>query len=292
MMDWFKSNPATGAIAAAAVLVVVVGGYLAYTEAARFDEEQTLFSEKAAKLQGLWANVPFPDAANAKAAEEETEQAKQSLSELAKTFGAAEMPVLAPQAFQDELSKAVKMVQAMSAERGVKLPDGFYLGFEAYETQPPPDAVSSQLGLQLRAIQAVVTKLIEQKATSVDALVRTPLPGESGVKSAETAVEKQAANSDSASDFELLPFDIVFTADQTSFRLVLNAISDLKPPVFVRLVTIANSMPQPPAKSTPLESSGAVSGTEDNSEIKPVLGDENLRVELRLASVAGQAKAP
>ncbi|MEY3480984.1 MAG: hypothetical protein RIQ71_1759 [Verrucomicrobiota bacterium] len=295
MMDWFKTNPMTGAIAAAALLVLLVGGYLTYSQAARFSEEQTLFDEKVAQLQSLRGNKPFPDAANAEAAEKEAEQAKAALSELEKAFGSIEAPKLGPQAFQDELSKAVKEMQTLSADKGVKLADGFYLGFEAYETQPPSEAVSSQLGLQLRAIQAVVRALIESKTTSVDALVRTPLPGEYGAKSADVADGKQPPANEASSSFELLPFDIAFTADQPSFRLALNRISDLKPPVFVRLAAITNSMVQPPAKSAlpeAPETTEAPVETADSPGIKPVLGRESLHVELRLASVAGQPKVP
>jgi len=287
-MDWLKNNPVLGALAAAALLVVLLGGYFAYSASARFSEEQMLFDGKKSQLESLRTSKPYPDAANAEAAERETKEAAEMLAALGKSFNAP-MPALTPQAFQDELSSAVKEIQALAAQKGVTLGEEFYLGFEAYEAQPPSEAVAAQLGLQLRSIAATVRALIDSEAKSVESVTRPPLPGESG---ATVAADKASAEEKPGS-FSLLPFDVAFTADQPSFRLALNRITELKPPVFIRLASIENSSPQPPPKSaaadaTPQEPAADATGEKG---IEPILGREFLRVELRLASVAGQTES-
>lgn len=284
-MDWLKNNPVLGALAAAALLVVLLGGYFAYSASARFSEEQMTFDGKKSQLETLWTSKPYPDAANAEAAEREAKDTADMIAALGKLFSAP-MPALTPQAFQDELSSAVKEIQALAAQKGVVLGEEFYLGFEAYETQPPSETVAAQLGLQLRSIEATVRALIDSEAKSVESVTRPPLPGESG---ATVAANKDPAE-DKPKSFALLPFDVAFTADQPSLRLALNRVSELKPPVFIRLVSIENSSPQPPPKSggadaPPQEPTADATGKQG---IEPILGREFLRVELRLASVAGQ----
>lgn len=286
-MDWLKSNPVLGALAAAALLVVLLGGYFAYSASARFAEEQMLFDGKKSQLESLRTGKPYPDAANAEAAESETKEAADMLAKLGKSFSAP-MPALTPQAFQDELSSAVKEIQALAAQKGVALGEEFYLGFEAYEAQPPSETVAAQLGLQLRSIEATVRALIESEAKSVEGVTRSPLPGESGA-----AVADKEATKEKAKTFALLPFDVAFTADQPSFRLALNRVSELKPPVFIRLVSIANSSPQPPPKSAATDAPAQEPTADATGEkgIEPILGREFLRVDLRLASVAGQPES-
>jgi len=287
-MDWLKSNPVLGALAAAALLVVLVGGYFTYSASALFAEEQAVYDGKKSQLESLRTGKPYPDAANAEAAERESKEAAEMLAELGKAFSAP-IPALTPQAFQDELSTAVKEIQSLAAQKGVALGQEFYLGFEAYEAQPPSEVVAAQLGLQLRSIEATVRALIESEAKCVESVTRLPLPDEPG---AAAAAVKEATE-EKPKSFALLPFDVVFTADQPSFRLALNRVSELKPPVFIRLVSVANSSPQPPPKSTDADTPAQEPAADAVGEkgIEPILGRELLRVDMRLASVAGQPES-
>lgn len=303
MTDWFKSNPFLGALLSVAVLLVLLGGYLVFLQASRLGEEQSAFDEKKMLLARLQGSKPFPNQAHVEATEKETAEVQGLLEDMAKSFR-IEAPPVGPQAFQDTLSKMVREISEAAASKGVALPENFYLGFETYETQPPPPEAAAQLALQLRSIHAVAKTLIDSKVISLGPITRAPLPGESA-QTAKEAVdeggdkkqkmkkeEKRKKKKEEAPSFALAPFDVNFTADQPSFRLAFNRLLDISPPIFVRLVAAANSQPLPPAKAAAKETAPASEQAEETPGIKPVLGRETLTVDLRLASIATAAESP
>jgi hypothetical protein len=82
---------------------------------------------------------------------------------------------------------------------------------------------------------------------------------------------------------------VEFVADQSSFRSALSAITTAQPMVLVRLVSVANSSPAPPAKESTgatQETAEAAATTEGTGEIPVAFGKETLNVKLRLASVS------
>ena len=295
MTDWLKSNPFLGALLSAAALVLLLGGYLVFSQAARLGEEQTAFEEKKMLLGRLQGSKPFPNQINVEATEKETAEAQALLDDIAKSFR-VEVPAAEPQAFQDTLSKMVKEISESAAAKGVALPEGFYLGFETYETQPPPPEATAQLALQLRSIHAVAKTLIDSKVSALGPITRAQLPGDG----APSADEENEANNDKKRkkkkedlpSFAMAPFDVNFTADQPSFRLAFNRLLEISPPIFVRLVAVANSQPIPPAKAAAEEAAPAKEEAAEPAGIKPVFGRETLTVDLRLASISTAAESP
>ena len=294
-MDWLKQNPFQGALALAAALVLLVGGYLVFSEAARHTTERENFDASKASLEALLQTKPFPSEANVKAADDELAETVKLLDDLAKQFDPGDTD-LTPQAFQDELSQAVQEITGLAAQKGATLPEGFYLGFESYEAQPPAPEAAPALGGQLRAILAVVRSLLEARVQSIVSVSRPALPQESA-EEAKDAEAKQEAAAESAprADFDLAPFDISFVADQASFRTAFNRLPELKPQVLVRLVSLANSAPVPPSKSggeaDPVAANPA--GQEQAaSTVRAVVGRETVRVDLRLASAIKTNQAP
>lgn len=297
-MDWFKKNPFLGGIAVAAVLILAVGGYLVSGAMGRLSEAQATFDSKKAELENLQRNKPFPDQANVDAAQKETQQAAQLLGTIAKKFEVA-VPALTPQEFQDDLSKRVKEIVKLAADKGVTLPEKFYLGFESYETAPPSASIAPQLGLQLQSIQAVTRILIESQVKSIGPIQRVPLRGEAGAAEPAKADTQSAKKGGKAatpgkSTFGMAPFDVSFTSDQPSARTAFNRILDITPPVFVRLVAFTNSALKSPSKAAEgtraqPTAEGTAEGTAESTGIKPVFGRETITVNLKLASITGNS---
>lgn len=292
-MELFKKNPFLAALGSAALLILLVGGYLVFAQAGRLAEEETAFAEKKTALARLQANKPFPDQNHVAAMQDETKQTAALLEAVAKGFEVS-APALSPQAFQDELNKLVRDISEKAAQKGVALPKDFYLGFETYETQPPPAAAAAQLGLQLRAIHAVANVLVESQAKSLGAIVRAPLRGEVAEEEVEAEEKpRKKQKEESAPAFAMAPFDINFTADQSAFRTAFNRILDISPPIFVRLVAIANSSPAPTPKTDPAAAEAEPKpGEKETAGIKAVLGRETITVDLRLASIAAVNSSP
>lgn len=287
MTDWFKNNPFLAAVSTTAAVLLVAGGYFLFAEMGRFGEEQFSFDQKKMQLQRLQRNKPYPNQANVEATRKEAEEATSLLQELAKELAVA-TPSTTPQAFQDELAGMVKEIAEKAAAKKIGLPENFYLGFEQYETQLPSADIAPRLSSQLRSIHAVALVLLESQVESLGSIVRTPVRGEtsSGTPQEEAEEGRKKKRESQAPELEMVPFDVTFNADQSAFRTAFNRISELQPPVFVRLVGLENSSPLPPSKAADPEASGAqAEQPAPQSGIRPVVGRETVNVSLRLASV-------
>jgi hypothetical protein len=287
-MNWFKDNPFAGALSAVTALLTLAALYFAYTQNASFVEQTDAFAANNASLGRLQSAKPFPNDANLKAAEEEAKSAGKILGDLAAEVARQTTPLdpnLTPRDFQDKLSAATAAADEAAATAGIGLSEDFYLGFSAYKAQPPSEAAAPVLGQQLETIANVTSLLIKSGIRQLVGIDRAPLRAEEPKSEEE---ENKSASGELAA-VQLAPFDVEFVADQSSFRSALSAITTAQPVVLVRLVSVTNSSPAPPAK----ESAGATqeaaepaAKTEGAIEIPVAFGKETLNVKLRLASVS------
>jgi len=282
-MDWFKQNPFLGGLAAAAAVLLLGSGYFLFDAYSRYQTEAAAFEEQRLALGRLQDNKPFPNEENVRLAREEVDGARGILEEIGRSLN-VKLTALTPQAFQDQLREKVNDIASRAAANGVTLGEGFYLGFEAYETQPPPAEAAAPLALELQAIHTVASILVEAKVQQIASITRRPLVSESAPR-ASGEKNKKAAEND-LPDLVLAPFDVSFAAEQSAFRIAFNRILEVDPPVFVRLIGVDNSAPAAPAKNA------EAGETEPDGMLKPVLGREVAIVNLRLAAVsAGSVQA-
>ena len=287
-MNWFKENPFSGALVAATAFLTLLGLYFAYTQNASFVEQTDAFAANNSSLGRLQSSKPFPNDANLKAAEEEAKSAAKILGDLAAEVARQTTPLdpnLTPRDFQDKLSAAAATAEAAATSAGVSLPEDFYLGFSAYKAQPPSEAAAPVLGQQLETIANVTGLLLKSGIRQVVGIDRPPLRAEESESEEKRGEPTQAE----LAAVQLAPFDVEFVADQSSFRSALSAITTAQPMVLVRLVSVANSSPAPPAKESTggtQETSEPAATTEGAGEIPVAFGKETLNVKLRLASVS------
>jgi len=287
-MNWFKANPFVGALVASTAILMLAGLYFAYTQHTAFIEQTDAFASNNSSLASLQSAKPFPNEANLKAAEEEAKSAAKILGDLAAEVARQSIPLdptLTPRDFQDKLSAAAATAEKAANSAGVSLPEDFYLGFSAYKAQPPPEAAAPVLGQQLETIANVTGLLLKSGIRQLVGIERAPLRAEGP----EIAGEQDTPTKAQLAAVELAPFDVEFVAEQSALRGALSAIITAQPMVLVRLVSVTNSSPAPPAK----ESAGATqesappgSATEGSGEIPVAFGKETLNVKLRLASVS------
>lgn len=290
-MNWFKQNPFLGALSLVAGLLFLAAGYFLFDAHSRYTAEVASYEEQKLSLGRLQSNKPFPSEENVSLTQEELDSARSVLAEIGQSFEVT-VPSVTPQGFQDLLREKVNDIASRATANGVALGEGFYLGFEAYETQPPLAAAAGPLALQLESVHAVTGILVEAKVKEITAISRPPLAAETSAPAAEEEGDQDrrrprkkedeaAAATDAAlPDLVLAPFDVRFIAEQSAFRAAFNRILESDPPVFLRLLGVTNTAPTGPAKTAASDDeSGA--GT-----IKPVLGQELAVVNLRLAAVS------
>jgi hypothetical protein len=291
-MDWFKQNPFLGLLALVTAVLLLGSMYFLYDAHSRYQTEATLHEEQKRSLKSLQGNKPFPSEENVRLTQEELDAARSMLADIGKSFE-VETPATTPQGFQDLLREKVNDITSRAAANGVTLGEGFYLGFEAYETQPPPAAAAGPLALQLESIHGVAGMLVDAKVREIAAIARQPLAAEGAAAEDNDEDERKPrrkrdqdtpASSQELPDLVLAPFDVRFIAEQSAFRTAFNRILESQPPVFVRLVGVTNSVPAGPTKAS-------AAGEEADAEvIKPVLGQELAIVNLRLAAVSVGAR--
>jgi len=285
--DWFKQNPFVGGITALTAVLALAGLYFAYSHSASLTEQTDLFATNTSAASQLQSAKPFPNKENIEAAESELKQATKVLEDLATEVSkqtVAADPALTPRAFQDKLSAAAASAESSAAATGVSIPEDFYLGFTGYKAEPPSQAAAPMLGQKLETIASVTAILLKSGVKQLVAIERAPLAAE---KPSETD-EDTGAESDSTTA-QLAPFDVEFVADPASFRSALSAIITSRPIVMVRLVSVSNSNPAPPAKESTTanqEPTEPPSTSEMAAQIPVVFGKETLTVKLRLASVS------
>jgi hypothetical protein len=287
-MNWFKDNPFVGALVASTALLTLAGLYFAYTQNSAFVEQTDAFAANNSSLGRLQSAKPFPNEANLKAAEEEAKSAAKILGDLAAEIARQSTPLdsnLTPRDFQDKLSAAAATVEKAATSADVGLPEDFYLGFSAYKAQPPPEAAAPVLGQQLETIANVTGLLLKSGIRQLVGIERAPLHAEAPEK--DEGQDKPTKAQLAA--VELAPFDVEFVADQSAFRGALSAIITAQPVALVRLVSVTNSSPSPPAKGSAdatQETTQPAATTEGSDQIPVAFGKETLNVKLRLASVS------
>ena len=286
-MNWFKENPFLAGIAALALVGSAILGYLIVQSVSAYSASSDAYSAAVTKLHTLQNRVPFPSDANLKAIQSGLADYSSNIQNLQSQLAKMVFPLdekITPQQFQDGLRTAVNDIRAKADANGVKLPANFYFGFDQYQTQVPAEHAAPSLNRQFLVIQALIVRLVDYKVTSIDGVVRTPLPSESGPASAG---QKKSDNAEPV--LARFPFDVSFTAEQGKFRVAFNSLLGSDQFLIVRSLELQNSNPLPPSKKTAESAaspaanafSAAPAGKEPGS-MQVILGREVVKVTLRL----------
>lgn len=293
-MNWLRQNPKLGLVAIVTGCAAAAAIYFIYTFQSDYTAATEEYNEKTSTLARLRAGKPFPDKENLEKVGAELKDAEATMDSLSQVLAKQSSvlePNLDPQKFQDRLNKAVSSITDAAHAAGTKLPDAFYLGFDRYRTELPGVAVAPLLGQQLAAITSAVKKLLDARVESIDALSRRPLPSESAARQDGAGKDGQRKEETAAARLGLAPFDIVFTGDQSRCHEAFMGIMTADPILFVRLVGIVNSSPEPPSKTgEKAEKPAFAPGQQQSNEearIPVAFGQEKISVALRLASLSG-----
>ena len=291
-MNWIKQNKFLSGFIAVMVIGVGALGYLLFTAKSRYDEGRSEYESKVQELARLEGLKPYPEAENLKQFEEQKKEHAAAIAALHKNLAAAQIPIepLTREAFQDKLREAVTRITTKAKDSGVGLPAMFYLGMEKYQTEPPLPEAAPALGRQLKALEFVLTKMIDDGVTSVSKFDRESLPEEEGKgkkdKSNEPAKPGQPGRFEKSG--KLVAYrgiEIEFTADQSRFRSLLNGIVTEKSQFFVpRLVVVKNEKDAAPPRVQPGAAVKA-DGVKENTDSKYTFGLEKVNVSLVLDMV-------
>lgn len=281
-MNWIKENKfLTGLLA---VLIVGIGvlGYLYMGAGGRLAEATEQYESTASERKRLLNLKPYPSPENVKEIMGQKEAATAKITELHTALAKAELPVepMTSVQFQDKLRAAVTEVTTLAGTTGTKLPDKFFLGFERYETTTPDAAAAPLLGRQLKAIQWIVTRFVENKVVEIKALNREPLAEEGGKPREQTPApapssKDRGGKSDKVQPagpplVQAHPIEIVVFGEQAAMRTVLNDIVGSKEQFYIpRLIAFKNEKEKPPSKGEQAAAVAAAAAPADGTTPAP-----------------------
>jgi hypothetical protein len=269
--------------------VLLVSSYGSYSEVS------SQYDTQAAELARLQALQPFPNQANLDATQQRKDEYQAKLNDLLKSLSERTVePVdnVSPNGFQDMLRDTVSRLTEAARERGVTLPENFYLGFDAYQSGLPRGEAAAPLARQLKAVEFIVGQLIDKSVTEIKAIERPPLPEEGGASaSRETSKRGTQQEPERPSVVEKSIVNVSFRTQPSQLRRVMNALSDAQTLVIVRTLQVKNDKPVSPSRSEDpfsapvdaLSPDGSAAPVENRMSL--VFGDEKLDVSLRVEIV-------
>ena len=286
-MNWIKQNKFLSGFIAVMVIGVGALGYLLWTAKSVYDEGRSDYEGKVKELNRLEGLKPYPEAENLKQFDARKKEHAAVIDALHKNLATAQIPVepLSREQFQDRLREAVTRIATKAKDSGVGMPTPFYLGMDKYQTEPPLPEAAPALGRQVKALEFVLTKMIEGGVTAITKFDRETLPEEEGKGKKDKEAAKPGALPKSAKGLVAYrSIQLEFTSEQSRFRNFLNGMVTEKSQFFVpRLVVVKNEKDAaPPRVQAPVTGAGA---DKDKADSKYIFGAEKVNVALVLDMV-------
>lgn len=252
-MNWFKENPVVAAIAAVALIGTVATAFLAMQGATRYEQAVADLKTQATQLRRLEAKQPYPNPTNYQALRSAVSSYENAVNGFIQKLNDTEIPLdekITPQIFQDKLRKAVNDLQNQANKNKVGLPDKFFLGFEAYQSQLPTQDEVKKLNREFEVINGLVAAIMPLGINSIDTLIRhaaanppAPVPEPQAPPGQPAQPAPEPIRFDS--------FTLGITAPQNSFIKAFDKIPGSRGFLVVRSLTLENTSPAPPPKTAP-----------------------------------------
>jgi hypothetical protein len=253
---WFKENK----LAASLLAVLVVGslalGFLSYMAWDDYGTATAEYTSKAAQLQKLSQQKPFPSESNLHKLESTFAAEQSSLESLVRELQKYNVPSFAdigsakpqdrPQRFQDALRNEVTRIKNLATSTGATLPPGFYLGLEEYENRLPTQEDVPTLSKQL----TVMSWMAEVLACHKDLI----LSEFSRIGAENPKKESLKKNLPPTAAKEILPYEVTsgiklgFRSNQGSFREIANSISTSPYFLIMDQLLVENTSTEPPRR--------------------------------------------
>ena len=208
---------------------------------AKYEEASATFEATKQELSSLEMVNPYPTTENRdakKKAIKTTKDQLQKLQEAYKPYVVESYKNLSPEEFANRLKTVNQELKEVLEAKKLRVPSGFYCGFESYQSQMANGKATGVLDYELESIRQLIVGLANSGATELVNLHRVRLDEEDQGKPFE-AKSGQVA--------QVLPVEITFTGHESSLRDFLSSLHGMKDRfVVARVVKVLNSHPDTP----------------------------------------------
>ena len=293
---WFSENKLAASFGGGFLICALAVGWLASASWDDYAVSSQAYSDAVGKLNKLNHQNPFPNESNLSALRSSVSRQQTALDQLTKSlrsFKIAEMPAIAdakpqdkPLKFQDALRAEVTKLKTLSSEKGSGLPQGFYLGFEEYESKlPTPDDVTT-LSKQLSAMAWVAENLAGKSGLIVGDFSRVQATNSVKLESPKKPTPAAPSPSQSKGKTILEPigsFWVSFRCDQSSFREFLKSLTIAPYFLIPAELQLKNSVTEPPKRDAGNDQASAAPQDPQAAQHLPiVVGREQVNVTMKI----------
>lgn len=254
-MNWIQENKQVALILGISLIIVLaclIGGFSLSSGANSAKEEYEMTLSEVKTLENKETN---PDPQSVRALGEKvtlfadsTDKLKQRMNQFGAPIGDIE-----PEQLRQDIVEAVQQLRNLGAEKrpSVRFNDLFFMGFETYRDQIPPESAKNELAFQFQGVKWLFDVILDSGVTQVISVNRARLPNETGY-----TPPIQPNNNFGATPpppppaFDTMPIEIVLTGTKDSWMKILNAIAAENADYFftVRGIKIQNQKRESPSR--------------------------------------------
>jgi hypothetical protein len=239
-MSWIKDNKFAALFGGVTLVVALVLFYVGLSARARYANALDNYQSAALEVEGFEAISPYPNIANRAGKSKALNDYRNAITGLQSAFDKFRpkpLKNISPQDFTNHAKAANEEVGKAFENAHVKLPEGFFLGFESYTEALAREDTTGLLDYQLGATKELLLTLAKAAPSQLQNLHRAKLPEEDGDK-------WQATANDAGRPF---PLEITFKGNEHAVREFLSSIANSPNYFFVvRSLRIMNEKQRAP----------------------------------------------
>jgi hypothetical protein len=239
-MNWIKSNPFVSLLVGITVVLCGLLFFIASNAGSKYAEDKEAFDQAFNDVSSFERNDVYPKKTNVDAKMKALSDYRESIVKLREGFAKYQVEKIEnipTEAFTDRLTQTNQEVSKAFADVNCEIPEGFFLGFDAYSNRAANSDATGMLSYQLDGIKNALLLLAKAGPSVLLSVSRDVIPEESGAQ--------PTPGPDAVS--RGFGYEVTFKGTEPVARKFLSALGEMKTHYYVvRCVRIKNEKNVPP----------------------------------------------
>lgn len=183
-MNWIKQNPFLSALISITIVLCGLLTFVAIKGGSKYEKAKKDYKSAYADVRDYEKLKVYPNKDNSQAKSKALDEYDKAINELSDLYGKYQMDPskkITTQQFTGNVKSASEEVAKAFNATGGKLPENFFMGFEAYKGQLAKTGSTAVLDYQLNAIKHILLGMAEAKPSELIRIYREKIPEESDI---------------------------------------------------------------------------------------------------------------